>query len=96
MTTYMGRFDRSHHLSIYGHEVVVSPYAEKVTKAWVVKALPIRKRRRQYRVVEEITRTPAVLKVHSQFVVHPNIYAELRKMADRHLYSDVAEFIHGN
>lgn len=65
-------------MTLYGMPVSVSPYA--VSRKAQVERLPIRKRRKGYRVV--FVETPCAYVMAGRYVMHPDIYAKLRDMVE--------------
>lgn len=59
--------------TLYGMPVITSPDATE--RRVVVEKLPIRKRRKRYRVV--VKQVPAIYQMRRRFVMHPELYAKL-------------------
>ena len=60
--------------SFNGHPIVSSPLA--VSPKWVVEKMPIRKRRRNWRVAK--IEIPACYRMGNTLVMHPALIAQLR------------------
>lgn len=63
----------------------IQPSVNAVTvKVWhTVERMPIRKRRRNWRVVRHSTSTPAMYVLHGKIVVcHPSIYDKIKAQCD--------------
>lgn len=64
---------------MYGLRIVAHPLAREVRDEWRVEAMPIRKRRNNWRVVKHRIDRPGMYQVGNTIYAHPEIVEQLRR-----------------
>ena len=62
-----------------GIPVIISPNAVSITHVWCVVAHPIKKRRRQWRAIQQEIHNPTAYRTPHGLVMHPALFDELKR-----------------
>lgn len=65
---------------MFGLKIVAHPLAREVRDEWRVEAHPIRKRRRNWRVVKHHIDRPGAYQIGNTIYMHPDLVAKLKEV----------------